>query len=323
MIKVVLVQYNKPTNQSFENMLQHCPPEVEARIVQLTDKPKYIDLLNYKNVEKALQPHEPFDAIVMGDIFWPTGQSLCNYCKRNGKTSHFLQHGQWIYVANKMNPRHCPAVTHLYGTAIQNAVLRWPYAAKSKVLLTGSPRYDNLNPQYPGEGIYFAPPVIKEVSSGRNFPTISRTAMTELAKLKGLDSKFKLHIQPHYREGDLNTIRSLFPKADLIPASDDPFPWIAKCAKVLTHRNSTTVLDAIAHRKKTVLMNFEGESLESAYPRQHFGIFAVESKSPQNCFNHLSSPAPDWPDNYEELAKRHIYLGNASERVFQSIMEYA
>jgi hypothetical protein len=332
-MKVLLVRYNKVTNDAF-NKLAANAPFLTYKSVDLSQFGRMMDIMDYPSIKKFLHNQRPYDAVVVGDVFWPSGQNICRICSEDSVPCHFLQHGQWVYITNKKSPVYTPTVTHLNGVNTHSLVSMWPYAMKSKIQVTGNPRYDNIEPNPDGDYVYFGPPVIREKSPSAP-DRIDHAALRLVMRLKGIDKTMKVKIQPHYREGDLKQLKRFFPKAEFIPPPDDPLPWIARCNKVLTHRNSTTVLDAIAHGKLSVLANFERQNareddealnarpfLTSFFPRDHFGEFALESVTHDICKENLKKEVRLSTENYIERAKKYIYLGNASERLARSIMEH-
>ena len=111
----------------------------------------------------------------------------------------------------------------------------------------------------------------------------------------------------------MSKLREWFPDAHFIHPMSDPLRWIQKASLVLAHRNSTTVLDAIACGKKSILMNFD--RFPSCYDEGYFGRFAVEAHSPQECVDALRSEERLDCENYHRDAADYIVLGSASERI--------
>jgi len=311
-MKLLFLRYNKVTNDAFNNLILQSSESIEVHSVDLSQYDKYMDILNYSIINDILVRHEPYDIIITGDIFWTTGQNICKWGELNNKPVCFLQHGQWKYIENKKNPRYLPKHTCLYGQDVTDMCKSWPYSKRSQVHCVGSPRYDDITLNKEGEGVYFSPPVICEYSPSAP-EKIDKHAQFLISRLHGIDDKVKLVLQPHYREGRVSLLKMLFPKAIFIDPSDDPFKWIKQCNKVLTHRDSTVVLDAIAHGKLTVLMNFDDEKV--FFNRGYFGDFAVESSSAKNCFTHLQSDLYLRYNDYIKKVKKYIYLGNASRRI--------
>lgn len=307
---MLLLRYNKVTNEALESLYRFLQSFQWEDISKFGDQ---TDILKYSVVAEFLQSLKPFDSICIGDIFWETGQNICKWCADNRIKVYFIQHGQWIYIQNKRNPRYLPYSTFLYGDNILNMVSNWPYAKRSKIYAVGNPRYDNIQLSNNGEYVYFAPPVIKEISP--SVPSKSNAdAAKLLSQLEGLDDVVTLVIHPHYREGNVDYIRNIFPKAVIANPSESSLSLIQKSSKVITHRNSTTVLDAIACGKKIILTNFLGQD-KSFFPRGYFGDFAVENNWPKDCF--AATEVDYYIDyaGYTERAKAHIYLGNSSQRI--------
>ncbi len=316
-MNVILTRYNKVTNQAFNKFAAKCPG-VNITWVDLESFGPKIDILNYTEIEQFLDGYRSYDAILVGDVFWPTGQNICRWADAHSVICYFLQHGQWIYMANKRSPPFVPTGTFVYGDNLVKECSSWPYAAASKMVATGNPRYDDIEFSSPGEYVYFSPPVIFELSPSA-FPKQSKLATKTIMDLRGIDKNCELMIHPHYREASVEALRQWFPKAKIQDPKDDPFPLIAGSKKVLTHRNSTVVLDAIAHGKETVLVNFIRNS--SHYQRGYFGKFARESDSPSQCIKLLSdeSSEPVLDEEYVNKAKEYIHLGSASERILSII----
>lgn len=276
------------------------------------------DVMAYSEIEKQLNSFGAINFLVVGDIFWPTGQNVCRWCKEKKVLCFFWQHGQWIYTKNKKNPRFLPTATFFLGGNIKRECSRWGYGKRSKLRVTGSPRYDGIERSDDSDGpIYFSPPVINERS-----PSVPNRynyeAKKSIAKIMGLDDEVDMVIQPHYREGSVDDLRSMFPRATFKDPSDDPITHILNSGKVLTHKNSTVILDAIACGKQSVTMNLG--VLPSAYPEGYFGKFVVESESPDHCLSVLNESIVSLPHYYETSASEHILLGNASKRMTDYVM---
>lgn len=313
---VLLLKYNKPTNDAFIKFASF-DYGVDCQWADLTAFGTKIDVLSYEEVDKFLRASMPFDGLLMGDIFWPTGQNICQWCQRNSVGSFFLQHGQWIYTANKKNPRFLPKCTFVYGEDLRAEILTWPYGKRSRVEATGSPRYDVLNIK-DGDYVYFSPPVILEKNASAQSITHQKSLLL-LSALRGVDSRYKVLLHPHYREGELDRLKDLFPKAQYIDPEEPALPFIAAAGKVLTHRNSTVVLDGIACRKLVVLMNFMGHD-DSAYPMGYFKGFAIESTTPFHCMENLGV-VWQFPEKTTDEAKSFLVFGHASERISHLIKE--
>jgi len=337
-MKVIFIHYAKVANDAFRKLeKQHI--DIQWEWVQFEGQ---IDLIDYSEIDNKLSSSMPFDFIFVADIFWKTGQNICKWCKKNNIKAYFLQHGQWIYTKNKTNPRYLPFCTFFFCTPLVKMVNKWPYGKQSILSATGTPRYDFCDYKQANveieDYVYMSPPVIYELHNFQGDKNISWTtqgklnsyALKCLEDLKGLDSKCNLLIHPHYREGNIQSLYDLFPKAQFISPKEDPLPLIAKSKKVLTHRNSTVILDAIANGKITVLMNFLGPDkikIRSSYPRGKYNEFTLESYNKDHLINNLNSNIEiDIKDNidgtYIKRANNYIRLGNASKRIMNCIMKY-
>jgi len=308
---MLFLRYNKVTNEALEKLYKHIP---SFKWGDMDSFKQRIDVLPYETIASFLQEFKPIDSICIGDVFWTTGQNICKWGEDQGVKIYFLQHGQWIYIQNKRNPRHLPHSTFVYGDNVKQMVDSWPYGKRSNVQAVGNPRYDNISwLSNSGEYTYFAPPVIKEmVPSGKNRSNAEVAKLME--QLKGIDEIGPLLIHPHYREGSVDYLKSIFPKAMVADPQKASLPLIQKSSKVLTHRNSTTVLDAIACGKKVVLTDFLGQD-KSFFKRGYFGEFAVENDWPKNCLKALECDYDVDYNGYRTRARAHIYLGNASHRI--------
>ncbi len=141
MNKILLLRYNKVIDIAFEELSKSLD---DVEIADITDFGDDMNMLEYCVIDSFISQFIPFQHIVVGDVFWPTGQHICNWSLTNKVTCCFMQHGQWIYMANKMDPRHVPSYTCLFGGNLRNKMQTWPYAKRSQVKVTGSPRYDSL-----------------------------------------------------------------------------------------------------------------------------------------------------------------------------------
>ena len=181
--------------------------------------------------------------------------------------------------------------------------------------VTGNPRYDNLRCR-DGDYIYFSPPVMLELNASSK--SVAHPKHEKMVReLQGLDQKHKVIIHPHYREGKQHILRKIFPSAEFIEPEAPVLDAIADAKCVLTHRNSTVVLDAIACRKQVVLMNFSGDSY---YRTGHFAPFAVESSNFEECMRNLAKE-PEVILDYEKRARSHLALEGASKKIEQLIKE--
>ncbi len=310
-IKLVLCLYNKVTNEAFRKFETECGSDFEIEWLDLHSFRGAIDTIDPAKLKANLKKIEP-DAIMVGDIFWPTGQTICEWCKKNSAKCYFLQHGQWVYTKNKKNPDHLPYCTFVYGDNLKREIENWPYGQKSRVEAVGNPRYDNLTPER-GDYIYFSPPVIVELSpSSANIH--HRSSLSRLRAIRGIDKEINLMLHPHYREGAISELTSMFPAAQYVHPQAEVLPLVAKSSKVLTHRNSTVVLDGIACGKEVVLMGGP-----SHYPRNYFGDFARES-DPATCTMMLRE-TPKVVQSRKMKARPFLYLDNASRQIRRIIME--
>jgi len=305
---VLLLKYNKVTNDSFRRL----STVLQVKWGNLSHFDKEMDVLSYEVVEKYLSGLLPFRKVVVGDIFWPTGQHICRWCKQQKIRCFFLQHGQWIYIKNKKSPQFLPYCTMVYGDNVKSMTDEWPYGSRSKVIATGNPRYDLIIPVAGGDYVYFCPPVMKElVPNGDN--KIHKRNVQLLQSIAGLDKGIEMTLHPHYREGNINVLRKLFPTAKMADPKADPLPLILKSSHVLTHRDSTTIMDAIACGKPSILLNFKG--IRSFFPKEHFGDLAIECETVGECKLALSSTPFEVNTEYAQRVKPHLYLGNASMRI--------
>lgn len=309
-MKIALLNYNKPIIEAFDSL------ELELNDCSVTRHDFKSDTMTYEEIDSWLSAMD-FDVIITGDIFWPTGQNICLWAKEHDKRAVFLQHGQWIYTKNKTNPRYLPSATFLFGDDITRQVKRWPYGRRSNIYCTGTPRYEFRNDVSTENFIYFSPPVIEEMCPPFK-PKINHLASEHLANFRDLDRVCDLVLHPHYREGNVQILSKLFPRATLLDRSENALLWIRKCRAVITHRNSTAVLDAIAASRKTVLMNLCG-TYPSAYKTGYFGDLAVEPNNIKECFGALESDLSVSLESYRLRTKPYIFLGNASRRIMSCL----
>lgn len=308
---LLLLQYNKVTNESLKQFSRHSSVEIKwGSLTDLLD----IDCSSYHVIDRFMQSFLPFDAVMVGDIFWPTGQHICKWCSVNEVRCFFLQHGQWIYTKNKKNPKFLPSCTFLFGKNIQFECSDWEYGKRSVLFATGSPRYDGCSlTSKEGDYIYFSPPVLLEETPSVP-PRYDCGVKRLLLHMKGLDSQARLVIHPHYREGAVRELKKIFPHADIIDPHTSALELIQKSQKVLTHRNSTVVLDSIACGKQVVLMNLD--VYPSYYPKGYFGSFAIESNSLSNCVRNLEKDYEiEDVGQYMREAEPYVILGDASCRI--------
>lgn len=312
MSNILLLKYNRPTNFSFNKLLNHSNQFFDLNLEKFGSS---IDLLKYSDIDAIFKDLQ-FDHVVVGDIFWPTGQNICKWCLNNNKKVYFLQHGQWIYTQNKKNPKYLPDVMFCYGSNLYNEISNWSGWNNCKIVVSGNPRYDDIISEI-GDYVYFSPPVLVELNpSARSL--IHQRTYNWIKSLKGLDGYCKLYIHPHYREGDIDFLRDIFPNSTFIDTNDDPLTWISKCKRVITHRNSTVVLDSIACMKNIDLINFY-EFNNSIFPESYFGKFANENFSLTDIITSLQLHSNI---NYDfESTLRFIKLGKSCDRIL-SIINY-
>lgn len=271
-----------------------------------------IDKLTYKEIDSFLSSHKNITSITIGDIFWSTGQNICHWGLENNVKIFFLQHGQWIYTLNKKNPPYLPYCTFVFGNNIKKELLSWPYGQKSKVEVTGNPRYDELSTSNDGF-IYFAPPIFLELNpSAADIYHYKNIELIEA--LAGIDKRHYIKIHPHYREGKIEYLKKIFPYAEFIDKDEPALNYISKCDKVLTHKNSTTVLDGIACKKVVVLTNFTGYK-NSFYKNHYFRSFAYECLSPSHCERTLKTDIRFSDDDPSDF----ILPGNATNNIINII----
>lgn len=310
----LFVKYNKPHNQSIDNLTKN----IQYKVIDLQDISKSIDNISCESISKyfnSLSYIKAITHIIIGDIFWPTGQNICKFGSLHDKKIVFLQHGQWIYVENKKNPPYLPYVTFLYGDHLLQKVKGWPYGLKSKCFATGSPKYDNINIKQ-GDYFYFCPPVILETFPSRSSVVNTKNQLL-LHSLKGLDSYCKLSVHPHYREGDIQFIKELFPKAEFFDTELNSLDLIKNSKGVITHRDSTTVIDAISCKKKSLLLNFNNEK-QSYFKKFYFRDYCVENDNFGQLINNIDNI--DFIKEHYSYVDDYIQQGNSSEKIFR-IME--
>ena len=140
----LLLQYNKVHNGSLARLESQLKSKHDVVYGSLDNLGDAIDRLPQKTIEEYLSSFLPLDWAIIGDVFWDTGQHICNSCKKMGVTLFFLQHGQWIYIQNKKQLKHYPAHTLTFGDDVANMCASWPYGQHSKISAVGNPRYDNV-----------------------------------------------------------------------------------------------------------------------------------------------------------------------------------
>ena len=311
-MRILLLKYNKPHNQSLLNLslqLQNKHTIIWGDLFSFGSK---MNLLSFQDIAHYFSTLEKFDAVILGDIFWTTGQSICQFCKEKNIISLFLQHGQWIFTQNKKKLQYYPTFTLLFGDNVKQTCLTWPYSKYSNIQVIGCPRYDNAVKVESEDYFYFSPPVIKEIVH-HNKPAnrLRDKHLNSLKKIIGIDKKYKVLLQPHYREAGIDLLQYLFPKAQFVDPEEDPLLLVQKSMKVIGSRDSTIILDAIAYHKSVVLMDLETVGY---FPRNYFDNFAEESNNFQEFIVNLNKDYQE-PLNYDNEARKHILLGNASARI--------
>lgn len=312
----VLLKYNKVHNDSLRNLAPKLVKYFEVLWGDLSIFGKKMDLLTYDAIEGYFSSFGKLEFIVMGDVFWRTGQSICRYGEEHNIPVFFLQHGQWIYVKNKKKIPHYPAYTLMLGDNVADMCSSWAYGKNSNIVVTGSPRYDEALPNG-GSYIYFSPPVIEELIHGQPTGRIRRSFLENLEAIKKIDKELPIVIHPHYREARLDYLHNLFPCAQFADPQLDALKLVRGAAKVLTSRNSTIILDAMAHHKPVVLMDFP-EYDACFFQRGYFDNFALESETKSHLVSNLSADIKIKRTNYMHT-REHIYLGNASARIIECI----
>ncbi|MHA2279447.1 MAG: hypothetical protein ACXAC5_00950 [Promethearchaeota archaeon] len=318
-MKGLLLKYNKVHNDALHHLSSKLK-EVEVVWGDLFSFGASMDLLSYSTVIDYLESFSPLDFVVVGDVFWNTGQHICRAGKKMGIRVFFMQHGQWIYIANKKSLDYYPDHTLLFGEKVAEMCSSWPYGKHSRLSVVGSPRYDNASTNGQGAYTYFSPPVIEEIVHEKPTGRLRTPFLKSLEKISGIDKFVPLIIQPHYREARIDMLQKMFPKAQFADPDLDALRLIRGSASILTSRNSTVVLDAIAHQKPVVLTDFP-ETDVCFFERGYFGDFAVESKNRRNLIDNLLSVTPLSRNGYSYRARPYIYLGDASNRVTELIMQ--
>lgn len=320
-MKGLLLKYNKVHNDALHNLSYRLSKDFEIKWGDLSLFGLSMDLLSYKQVNKYLHSLEPFDFIVIGDVFWDTGQNICRACSELNMPVFFMQHGQWIYISNKKSLEYYPTYTLVFGDNVGNMCLSWEYGNHSKVRVVGNPRYDEVSSNgYRSTYTYFSPPVIEEIVHGEPSGRIRTPFMKALEKIAGIDKRVPMVIQPHYREARTDLLRKMFPKAQFADPALNPLKLVRGSTQILTSRNSTVILDAIAHQKSTVLMDFP-ENDVCFFKRGYFGDFAKESKDRRHLISNLEEPKTFVRQGFAVKAKPYIYLGNASERIAKLVKQ--
>ncbi len=315
----LLLRYNKVHNDALQKLEPNLRKKFEFIWGDLEDLEGLADLQSASSLSNYLDSLPQFDFVVIGDVFWPTGQNICKICKEKNIPTFFLQHGQWVYTKNKISLIHYPTCTFLFGDFINDVCTSWIYSKFSKCSVTGSPRYDDAKSNGGNVYLYFAPPVLEEIVHKKPSGIIRKQAVQALSTLKGIDKELSVIIQPHYREARVDWLHDMFPAAQFADPNLDPFKLVRGASKVIASRDSTSVLDAIAHRKIVALTDIR--DTKSFFSKGHFGEFALESKNKQEFIRHANSDYKLKGNNYVQRAKKHVYLGDASTRIVELIYQ--
>lgn len=316
-MKGVLLKYNKVHNDSLRNLAPRLAKDFDIHWGDLSIFGDRTDLLSYESIKSYIEQFGKLNFIVIGDVFWQTGQSICRYGVEHGVPVYFIQHGQWIYTKNKKQLGYYPSCTCLFGNNVTKMCKKWEYGQHSHIVATGSPRYDGAIPNG-GSYIYFSPPVIEEIIHGEPSGRIRRPFLTNLEAIRKIDKGLSMIIQPHYRESRTDILHELFPFAQFADPQFDALKLIRGANKVLTCRNSTVVLDAIAHHKLVVLMDLPQYD-SCFFDRGYFGQFALESSDKSELLNNLTSEIKVKRSEYVNNSQDYIYLGDASSRIAELI----
>lgn len=319
MIKGALLKYNKVHDDSLRNLAPKLTKHFDIIWGDLSVFGKKMDLLTYDVVKDYFSQLGELKFIVVGDVFWDTGQAICQYGREHDISIFFLQHGQWVYIKNKQKLNYYPTHTLVFGDNVANMCSSWTYGKNSRVVATGSPRYDEATSNG-GSYIFFSPPVIEELIHGHPTGRVRRSFYKNLEAIKKIDKELPIVIQPHYREARTNYLYELFPHAQFADPQLDALKLVRGATKVLTSRNSTVVLDAIAHQKPVVFMDLP-EYDDCFFERGYFEGFALESETRSHIVNNLLDDIKVKHTNYINKSKEHICLGNASNRIVEWIKE--
>ena len=189
-----------------------------------------IDLLPFTQISSYLAGFDHLDLVILGDVFWSTGQNICRWCSENQVKTLFLQHGQWIYVVNKKRLSYYPSYTALFGENVAKECKSWYFGQFSQIEVTGCPRYDFLHlcqVSSKKEYIFFSPPVIQETVHGQAKP-IRKTFLQSLKRIAGFDKQCRVVLQPHYREANVGILKELFPSAEFRSAKEKTLNLVSK-----------------------------------------------------------------------------------------------
>ena len=82
-VKTLIVKYNKVIDETFDALIPGLKEITGAEVVvknirSFGDK---TDILSYKEVSMFLEEVNPYEVLI-GDVFWPTGQNICKWCKQ-------------------------------------------------------------------------------------------------------------------------------------------------------------------------------------------------------------------------------------------------
>jgi len=313
----ILVKYNKVTNLAFDVLVKTLSRSMDIEYADLTRIKTRCDLINQSDINKMMSKFKDVGFIVIGDIYWTTGQGLCQWAINRHIPCFFLQHGVWKYITNKKDPKFYPSHILVYGDKIKEMTSSWPLAKKAKFCVTGNPRYDQYKPTFlNNNNVYFSPPVVQELQHGLMTGPVNRYNLDLIKSLQGLDDLVHLYLQPHYREGSLKILKELFPNAIYCDISLDPLPFLSICSKIVCSRDSTMVLDAITTGCKVIFTEYEQKFDKACFfQRGYFGNFGIESKSKVEFFKNVQKDIEISEHNYMEDAKPYIYLGNSSKRI--------
>lgn len=315
----LLLKYNKSHDDSLRILESKMKKEFQIIWGDLSSFGKKKDILSYGEIKRFIEMYGVVDFIIIGDVFWETGQNICKFGQERKIPIFFLQHGQWIYTKNKNKLNHYPYCTMLFGDDVTNMCHRWEYGKNSKCITVGSPRYDGCKKNTNGSYVYMSPPVIEESIHGIPNGFIRRHFLKSLEEIKGIDKEIQIVIHPHYRECRTDWLRNIFPKAQFADPKLHPFKLINGASKVIASRNSTVVLDAIAHGKMVVLTDLKLNDV-CYFKRGYFKEFAVESEDAKDFFDNVLQSNKMINDiNYQSRANRYIMLGNATSRIIDLI----